>query len=845
MIVMIGGLHRRALRIPLSLIAITAFALVTPASAPAQVAGAQTGFIFSGGGWGHGIGLSQYGAKGYAEQGWTYDRILRHFYQGTRLETTASVTVRVNLDREKKARNRWRIQASTDTTLTFVQTSDTSIAVSVRETTTAGAPAIYWITTLNGDTRLHADAGGVPGRIIRAFDGRSYVRSSSPIRIVDRSGPFDHTNVAWRGRLHFIPASEVASQSYCVNYVPMEDYLRGVVPRESPSSWPAEALKAQAVAARSYAYTDWLQGRVLWCTTMSQVYNGAFRPGYDHEPASTDAAVAATRGQIVWYKGTYGGRYHSEPVRTYFSSSSGGHTANIQDVWFSTPKPYYTGVPDADRSGNPYYTWTVGPLSTSDAVINGTTVKGVSTLVREKVGSSLSAPAPHVIVGMTLERASTGHVRYVTCVWSNGERYRIKGDTLRSALGLRSTKFTVVVRSPVTTFSETNGNLAWAGPWRQVADASAYDGGYRRTSVPRSQAIVRFRGSGIAWSGTKGPGLGKAVVRLDGVTVATVDLYAPKKTPRQVLFSRTGLASTEHTLTITVVKEKNSRSTGYGATLDRVSVTGGGLLKAATPVVRYDEAGPYVAELGGWSREETAAAYKGAHILNARAGASVVVRFYGSRISWIGMRGPGLGQAKVRIDDSAPVTVTLEATRTAHQQQLFTSGPLSTAAPHQLTISIPAIAPTSSPIAVDAFDVTAGWVIPPLLPRTVVQESSLPRAGHWTMYRNRAASGGVHMVSGSRGASATLVFEGSAATWYGARTRWYGKAEVLLDGRRVATVDLYAPSTMLDQRIWSVAGLPAKRHTLTIRVLGTKRDAALGTLVSIDHIDIRGRVAPR
>lgn len=842
---MAGGLHRSALRISLSLIATAAFALAAPAAAPAQVAGAQTSFIVSGGGWGHGIGLSQYGAKGYAEQGWTYDRILRHYYQGTHLETTASVTVRVNLDREKRARSRWRIQASTDTTLTFIQTSDTSIAVSVRETTTAGAPAIYWITTADGDTRVHADANGAPGRIIQAFDGRCYVRSSSPIRIVDRSGPFDHANVAWRGRLHFIPASEDATQSYCVNYVSMEDYLRGVVPRESPSSWPAEALKAQAVAARSYAYTDWLQGRVLWCTTMSQVYNGASRPGYDHEPASTDAAVSATRGQIVWYKGTYGGRYHSEAVRTYFSSSSGGHTANIQDVWFSTPKPYYTGVPDEDKNGNPYYTWTVGPLSTSDAVVEGTVVKGVSTLVRQKVGSTLSAPVPHVIIGMTLERATTGHVRYVTCIWSNGARYRIKGDTLRSALGLRSTKFTVITRSPVTSFSETNDNLAWSGPWRQVSDASAYDGGYRRASVPRSQALVRFRGSGVSWVGTKGPGLGKALVKLDGVTVATIDLYAAKKAPRQVLFSRTGLPSTEHTLTITVLKEKNPRATGYGATVDRVSVTGGGPLKAAAPVVRYDEAGPYVAELGGWSREETPAAYKGTHIVNTRPGACVVVRFYGSGISWIGMRGPGLGQARVRIDDSAPVTVTLDATRTAHQQQVFTSGALSATTPHRLTITIPALDATRSPIAVDAFDVTAGWVIPPSLPRTVVQESALSRAGRWTLYRNPAASGGAHIVSGARGTSATVVFEGTSAAWYGARTRWYGKAEVLLDGKPIATVDLFAPTTRLDQRIWSVTGLPAKRHTLTIRVLGTKRDASLGTLVSIDHIDISGRLAPR
>ena len=126
----------------------------------------------------------------------------------------------------------------------------------------------------------------------------------------------------------------------------LDDYLQGVVPAESPASWPAEALKAQAIAARTYAITTAKSdGFDHYADTRSQVYKGV-----GIETAATNAAVAATRGQIV----TYDGR----PVVTYFFSTSGGRTEDVENTTLGTePKPWLKSVEDEFDSVSPRHRW--------------------------------------------------------------------------------------------------------------------------------------------------------------------------------------------------------------------------------------------------------------------------------------------------------------------------------------------------------------------------------------------------------------------------------------------------------------------------------------------------------
>jgi len=126
--------------------------------------------------------------------------------------------------------------------------------------------------------------------------------------------------------------------------------VRGVVSGESPSGWPVEALKAQAVAARTYAITSHAGGGVFdqYADTRSQVYRGVAG-----ETPATDAAVQATQAQVV----TYGG----QPVTTYFFSTSGGETEDVENSFVgSQPKPWLKAVDDPFDSVSPKHRW--GPF---------------------------------------------------------------------------------------------------------------------------------------------------------------------------------------------------------------------------------------------------------------------------------------------------------------------------------------------------------------------------------------------------------------------------------------------------------------------------------------------------
>jgi SpoIID/LytB domain protein len=188
----------------------------------AAPAGAST-LVIEGAGDGHGVGMSQDGALGYAQHGWSAAQILAHYYTGTTL---------------------------------------------------GQAPASFVVKVLVGSK---------------------------------------------------------------VERVPLERYVRGVVSAEMPSSWPLAALEAQAIASRSYALTTDAGGTRfdVYSDTRSQMYLGTAA-----ETASTNAAVAATAGQIVLYQG--------KPVTTYYFASSGGMTENIENSFLGAePEPWLKGVPDS------------------------------------------------------------------------------------------------------------------------------------------------------------------------------------------------------------------------------------------------------------------------------------------------------------------------------------------------------------------------------------------------------------------------------------------------------------------------------------------------------------------
>jgi stage II sporulation protein D len=284
----------------------TSLALVLVA---APSAGAATKFYVKGAGYGHGVGMSQYGSQGYALHGKSYRWILAHYYQGTSLG-----------------------QASPATRVQVALASGGSLSVS--HARRAGRHA------LNRGGFYTASASG--GKVALSSGGRVVARA----RRLVVSGSRGHFTLGghgnYRGSLRLTARSGGVS---AVNVVSLDQYTKGVVAGEMPSSWEPDALKVQAVAARSYALTTGV-GSVLYPDTRSQVYRGM-----SGETAATNAAVRATRGQVVTYHGT--------PITTFYFSTSGGHTENVENIFGGDPEPYLVGVRDRYDSISPHHRWTL------------------------------------------------------------------------------------------------------------------------------------------------------------------------------------------------------------------------------------------------------------------------------------------------------------------------------------------------------------------------------------------------------------------------------------------------------------------------------------------------------
>lgn len=366
---------------------------VTVACALIHVAGAAAAgtFFIRGGGDGHGIGMSQYGADGYAEHGKSYQFMLGHYYQGTALgHTDPNQTVRVLL-----------------------------------ATGSAGFAGATRIAGVKLDPSTTYTVRPLPGSLLGVFgpDGKQVAKGAAPLTATG-PGPLSVAGLGqYRGSLEFRPDGSGGVET--VEAVGLDDYVRGVISKEVPASWPPQALDAQAVAARTYAITTDVAGADynLYDDTRSQMYGGL-----GAETPATNAAVTATAGQVVTYKGA--------PVVTYFFNSSGGHTESIENVWpGAQPEPWLVGVPDPydKSSGDPYYSWGSQMTVTAAQAKLGAYLKGGLVGIRiTKHGVS-----PRILTAQVVGTRGTTTVT---------------GIQLQQAFGLLTTlaRFTAITSSPGT-----------------------------------------------------------------------------------------------------------------------------------------------------------------------------------------------------------------------------------------------------------------------------------------------------------------------------------------------------------------------------------------------------------
>jgi Sporulation protein and related proteins len=372
-------------------------------------------FVISGHGWGHAVGMGQWGAYGYAQHGFTYDKILAHYYPGTVLSTTTVKSIRVLL--------------ANTTSVTISSTGPWKLKAGSAAATTMPAGKV----TLNPQLKFKLPDGTEP----ETFTGPLTFTAATPLVF----------KKPYRGT--FTVTSD-GKKITLVNTVPLEQYLYAVVPSEMPKTWLPEALKTQAVAARSYALAVRKTSGPfdVYDDTRSQVYGGV-----NAESPSTTAAVDATVGGVL----TYGGKI----AITYFFSTSGGRTAAINDVWKSAPVPYLVSVADPYDSLSPYHDW--GPLAFTPA----------------KLKKVLKVPGRLLDVQTMVNRSQ--RVDSVHAIGEKGEHV-LTGAEVRTALGLRSTWFSVGVLAldplPATTLrtARRSGSPGWAGRCPSCASSSGRRG---------------------------------------------------------------------------------------------------------------------------------------------------------------------------------------------------------------------------------------------------------------------------------------------------------------------------------------------------------------------------------
>jgi stage II sporulation protein D len=342
--------------------------------------GAQAGVLWdvTGHGFGHGVGMSQYGAYGYAVHGKGYRFILGHYYSGTAIgQLSGPRIVRVLLD---------------------ISAGDVGFSGAAGACGKALDPGRDYEAHRVGSSVKLRSSGGRPiadcGRELRAAgQGRIAIAGTG----------------TYRGALEVVPTESDAGSLNVVNALPVDQYVKGVIPNESPPSWPQAELRAQAVAARSFALTGAVGGNGfdLYDDTRSQVYDG-----FSSETAPTDEAAEATRGQVLMYGGKI--------AETYFSACSGGHTESVQNVFYGPAVPYLVGVPDPYDGACPLHNW---KLEFSGPEISA------------KLGAYLDGRLKQVVI---TKRGVSPRIVEAKLIGTGGTT-TIRGDQLETALGAYST----------------------------------------------------------------------------------------------------------------------------------------------------------------------------------------------------------------------------------------------------------------------------------------------------------------------------------------------------------------------------------------------------------------------
>jgi SpoIID/LytB domain protein len=388
----------------LILVIVVSFGAVPAGAGPNPEPRGPDEFRMFGGGFGHGLGLSQWGAFGLAKQGWGPAKILKHFYSGTRV---------VNRDGPKNLRiglvqgaDAVRLEAESGKVELRLgrPNGDTVATIPAGETWRVRAAGNdYRIVDGGGAT---VDTVGGPGNPLFA----AYAPSQSRVRIPEAGHVYNRGSIGF----DLYACDDGGCEMRLVLTIDPQAYLYGL--GEVPSSWPMSAMKAQAIAARTYAFTKAAATQhrpvcdcALYASSFDQVYAGWDKEG-GPDGDRWVAAVRKTEGDVVVDAG--------QTIQAFYMSSSGGYTENNENVWGGSPISYLRGVCDPGdyTTSNPNAIW-------------------AETFSPSQVTQELGLGIGGVTGFSNIARGVSGRIMSVTVEGANGQA-SISGGTLRSALGL-------------------------------------------------------------------------------------------------------------------------------------------------------------------------------------------------------------------------------------------------------------------------------------------------------------------------------------------------------------------------------------------------------------------------
>ncbi len=375
--------------------------------------------------------------------------------------------------------------------------------------------------------------------------------------------------------------------------------------------------------------------------------------------------------------------------------------------------------------------------------------------------------------------------------------------------------------------------LRYKGPWQALANSLCSGGNYRLLNAAGSAEVV-FEGTSLALIATTRGDYGIASVSVDGGAPEPVDLWSSATLYQQEVWDTGTLPDGLHTVRISWTGTRNAKSSANKVAIDAFVIEG-----TLAPTVQEEAPTPGLDYKGAWLSGANAGCSGGAYKYIREAG-YVEVIFEGSYVGWLATTRPDFGIASVSLDGGAPTQVDLYSPTAQYQQLAYSSGLLS-AGTHTLRIAWTGNKnPSSSStyVAIDAFDMVGSLAA---LRQGEANVPGLNYTGRWLQVPNTLCSNGTYAFINADGA-VEVAFEGAYIGLVTSTRDDYGIASVSLDGGAPVPVDLYSPTALYDQLVYSSGVLAEGTHTLRIEWTGDKNPSSKGTKLIVDGFDMAGTI---